>query len=210
MKKRILALVTASMMLLAMLTGCGSSGDTNSTDAGSAAAGSATEQGVEVDKNLLSVEITIPADQIESVDETLANAEEKGYKATANKDGSITYKLTKAQHTNLMEDLKQSFQESIDELVSSGDYPSLKKITFNDDYTKAEVVVDYDAYTNSLDMFSMLAIGMIGPMCQYYNGVEESNVNTEVSLIDESSGEVKDTLNYPEDFPDEETQEDAK
>lgn len=209
MKKRILALVTASMMTLTMLAGCGSSGGTskNSTDTGSAVTGSASEQGVNVEKNLLSVEITIPASQIESIDETLANAEEKGYTATANEDGSITYKLTKAQHKEMMDSMKQSFQESIDELISSGDYPSLKKITFNDDYTKADVVVDYDAYTNSLDMFSILAIGMIGPMYQYYNGVEESKVNTEVSLIEESSGEVKDTLNYPEDFPDEESAE---
>lgn len=208
MKKRLMAVAIAAM-LLATLTACGGS-DGTGTDPAPTAAGSATGQGVEVDKNLLSVEITIPSDQIESVDETLANAEEKGYQTIANEDGSITYKLTKAQHNELMEELKQSFQKSIDELVSSGDYPSLKKITFNDDYTKAEVVVDYDAYTNSLDMFSMLAIGMIGPMYQYYNGVEESNVNTEVSLIDEASGEVKDTLNYPKDFPDEGTQEDTK
>lgn len=203
MKKKVIAIAAASLMLLSMLTACG---EANKPNTGSAA-GSASEQAVNVDKNVLNVEITIPSSQIESIDETLANAKEKGYDVTKNEDGSITYKLTKSQHEELMASLEQSFQKSIDELVSSGDYPSLKKITFNDDYTKADVIVDYNAYTNSMDMFSMMVIGMIGPMYQYYNGVQENSVNTEVSLIDEASGEVKDTLNYPEDFPDEEVSE---
>lgn len=203
MKKKVFAIAAASLMLLSMLTACGESNNPNT----GSAAGSASEQAVNVDKNILNVEITIPSSQIESIDETLANAKEKGYDVTKNEDGSITYKLTKSQHEELMASLEQSFQKSIDELVSSGDYPSLKKITFNDDYTKADVIVDYNAYTNSMDMFSMMVIGMIGPMYQYYNGVQENSVNTEVSLIDEASGEVKDTLNYPEDFPDEEVSE---
>lgn len=203
MKKKVFAIAAASLMLLSMLTACGESNNPNT----GSAAGSASEQAVNVDKNILNVEITIPSSQIESIDETLANAKEKGYDVTKNEDGSITYKLTKSQHKELMASLEQSFQKSIDELVSSGDYPSLKKITFNDDYTKADVIVDYNTYTNSMDMFSMMVIGMIGPMYQYYNGVQENSVNTEVSLIDEASGEVKDTLNYPEDFPDEEVSE---
>lgn len=197
MKKRILAMIFAAFMAMSM-AGCSNNGPKSDTD--NASTQGSASNAVEVEKNLLSVEFTIPANYIDSVDDTLASAEEKGYKATANDDGSITYKLTKAQHAEVMDEISASLDESIDDLVSSGEYASLKEINFNEDYTKADVVVDYDTYTNSMDMFSMMAIGMCGPLYQMYNGVPEDKINTEVSLIDETSGDVMDTMNYPADF----------
>lgn len=208
MKKRVLVTIFAVFITL-LASGCGSNDIRveSSTDApvvqdganGETAQGSGTDA-VEVDKNLLSVEITVPSDFIESVDETLKDAEEKGYKAKANDDGSITYTLTKAQHAEIMVGMAASLEEAINDMISGGEYPSLKDVKFNNDYTKVDITVDYDSYINSFDSFAAAFVGMYGGMYQIFDGVSEDNINVQINLIDEKSGNLMDTMNYPKDF----------
>lgn len=218
MRKRMLAMLIAGCLAVS-LTACGSSNEitADSSTAESAVSGSASPSGSasgsaettetpEVKKNLLSVEITIPADAIEDVDQTLENAKESGYKASANDDGSITYKLSKAQHKQLLAEVDQAITESIDELIEEGDFPSLKSISFNGDYTKAKVVVDYAAFDGSFDVMALYTVAFAGPMYQIYNGVDQNDLYMDISIIDEASNEVKETMVFPDDFADSETE----
>lgn len=209
MKKRIISMLLIGCIAVA-LTACGSTNEVAVNDSAppSASAGSATTatgsadafETPDVKKNLLSVEVTVPPSWLDDADETLAEAEKLNYKAVKNDDGSVTYKLTKAQHKQLLEQIDQALQKSVDEVISDGEYPSLKSIKFNKNYTKADVVVDYTAWNGTFDVMSLYTVAFIGPMYQIYNGVNPDALHLDISIIDEASNEVKETMVYPDDF----------
>ena len=97
-----------------------------------------SEQEIAVDKGLLDVELTLPADLFEgqTEDEIIANAKEKGVKeAKVNEDGTVYYKMSKSEHKKMMKDAKQSIVDSIAEIVNSDEYSSIKEISYNKDFT---------------------------------------------------------------------------
>jgi hypothetical protein len=58
--------------------------------------------------------------------------------AKLNDDGSVTYKMTKGQHKEVMEGIKESIEEALGEMIASEDY-SFTKIEPNSDFTKFKV-----------------------------------------------------------------------
>lgn len=112
------------------LCACGSSGKTEPatapaiTDA-TPPATQATEDSaiedigkVEVEQKLLSVEITVPADFVGETTQADLDANVSAGKflsAKLNDDGSVTYKMTKGQHKEAMEGIKESIVEALDE-----------------------------------------------------------------------------------------------
>lgn len=114
------------------------------------------ESGVDVDKGLFNVEVTLPASFFEGEDmeSVAANAEAEGVgEATVNEDGSVTYKMSKSKHNEMMDEMAKSVEESKTEIVDSGDYPSVRAIENNKHYSKFTVTVDREAFENSLDGF---------------------------------------------------------
>lgn len=137
------ALLIATALLTAALTACSGNGGTSATTGNTASnseqqtatastakddgeeqnAGqaSATEGGIEVDKGLLNVEITIPAESaeyygfnFESQEEADAYAKEQGFKsATLGDDGSVTIVMSKSQHKKTMEGLSKTIDEAL-------------------------------------------------------------------------------------------------
>lgn len=56
---------------------------------------------------------------------------EKGFKSMSrNGDGSITYVITKNAHKTMMEDLRTSTAKTLDDIVTSGSFTSIKKIEY--------------------------------------------------------------------------------
>lgn len=47
---------------------------------------------------------------IESTDESIAKAEEEGLKVTENEDGSLTYKMSKSKHKEMMNEIKKTIR----------------------------------------------------------------------------------------------------
>jgi hypothetical protein len=151
---------------------------------------------VEVDSGIFNVTITIPADLVsedttqEALDET---AKEQGYKsATLNEDGTVTYVMTKAQHKKSMDEMRQSINESLSDLVESGDYPDIVSITANDDFTEFSVVVSTEEVGISESIMS-LALYMYGGIYNIYNGTTADNIHVE--YINKTTGNVIDELN---------------
>jgi hypothetical protein len=93
------------------------------------------DDGISVDKNLFSVDVTIPAsfyeDQKLSQAELDADAAKKGYgKAKLNSDGSVSFRMSKAQHKAALDDMKKSVDDYIQESVNAS--PKIfKKIYVN-------------------------------------------------------------------------------
>ena len=160
---------------------------------------------VEVDKNLLSVEINIPANMVEDIEKTIAEGEEEGFEITENEDGSLTYKMSKSKHKELMAEMRANFEETFDEFTTSEDFPSIQEIQPNKDFTEFTMVVDRDLFEEGMDFFATISLGVAGGMYMVFDGQTPSDdFNILIDLEDADTGEVFDTVKFPDDLNTEE------
>ena len=194
MKKLLFGLAVSSLLLAA----CGNDEEDKESNADK-------EQGIEVDKGLLDVELTLPADLFEgqTPEEIEASAKEQGVKEVrVNEDGSVYYKMSKADHKKMMSELETSIKESMDELVTSGETPSLKEIKYNKDFTKFDVTVDRAAFENSMDGFMIYAFALSGTYYNAFNGKNADDLKITINMIDAETNETFSTTVFPDDMED--------
>lgn len=153
-----------------------------------------------VDNNLLTVNITFPASfftDAKTKPSTELTAEQKsdGYTAVkVNSDGSVTYTIKKSEYKKLVAETKESTIQTLNEIVTSGNYPSVKKIGYNNSLSKISVYVDKTAYNQNMDSFAMLNIQIA---VAFYQVISQDKNPLEISVIDISTNETFDT--YPKD-----------
>ncbi|MDK2968820.1 MAG: hypothetical protein PWP53_4432 [Lacrimispora sp.] len=150
---------------------------------------------VDVEKGLFNVELTIPANFVgeQTQEELNKMCEEKGYNSiTLNDDGSATYVLTKQQHKEMMEELKNTINSSMSEMVDSEDYPNYTNVTANEDFTEFEITTKSSELAMA-ETFSVLAFYMYGGMYNVFNGTDIDNIT--VKFINADTGEVISTTN---------------
>ncbi len=212
MKRRILAIMMALVLCLNVFSACGSTKgeeaqsdsktEVETTEETTTNEVDEEESGddkledieaigdVEVDKGIFNVTLTIPQDFVgemtqEKLDETV---KEKGYKsATLNEDGSVTYVMTKAQHKEMMDGIKESIDQSLSEMVGSEDYPNITDITANDDYTSFTITTK-NTEPDMAESFAAMAFYMYGGMYGIFAGQEVENVHIE--YVNADTGEV--------------------
>ena len=215
------SLLIATALLTAALTACSGNGGTSATTSNSAsnaeqqtATASATtsedktqganqastgDSGIDVDKGLLNVEITIPAEKaeyygfnFESQEEADAYAKEQGFKsATLGDDGSVTIVMSKSQHKKTMEGLSKTIDEALQEMIGSEDYPNITAVEHNDNYTSFTVTTKSEELGFN-ESFSVLAFYIYGGMYNSFNGTPADNIH--VDFINEASSEVIDSF----------------
>lgn len=199
MKKSLLSLSLATLLLVA----CGN-------DEPKVEGAEAEEQGIEVDKGLMNVELTLPAAFFEgsTPEEIEASAKEEGIKEVKiNEDGSVYYKMSKSTHKEMLASAEEGVVETIDELINSKDFTSFKEISYNKNFTEFDVKVDRQAYENSFDGFGILGLAF-GSM--FYNAIEGANTSEmkiTMVMIDAATDEQFDTVVWPDDLEDSETEE---
>lgn len=151
--------------------------------------------GVEVEKGLFNVELTIPAQFVgEQTQEELNElSKEKGYKSiTLNDDGSAKYILTKQQHKDMMAELNTNINTSLSEMIGSEDYPNYTDITANENYTEF-VITTKSTELSMTENFSALGLYMYGGMYNIFNGTPVDNVS--VKFINTDTGAEITTMN---------------
>jgi uncharacterized protein YceK len=156
---------------------------------------------VEVDRGLLSVEVTLPPVYFEgqSSEEILAEARGDGIlDVTVNADGSVTYRMSRSKHRELMQEIRTSLSESLDDLPE--DFTSVQEVTVNQDVTEFRIVADQAAYEGSFDSFVIFAIAMQAGMYHLFDGATSDSYRVTIELIDAASGAVFDTVVLPDDF----------
>ncbi|WP_026562729.1 hypothetical protein [Bacillus sp. J37] len=202
------------MLLSLLLVACGNN-DQEKNNAGIAEESAkqqeeqTEDESVDVKKGLLNVEVTLPASMFEGedIDTVIADAKKEGVKeVTKNEDGSLTYKMSKAKHKEMMEELKTGILETIEETKNSEDYVSIKDITYNDSFSEFTLVVEKSAYEDSMDGFAAFGLGISGMYYQLYNGVNPDEYKVTIFLKDEASQEVFDEIVYPDDLEEEGTE----
>ncbi|MSA03057.1 hypothetical protein GKG47_14795 [Lactonifactor sp. BIOML-A3] len=206
MKKKIVALMLA-VSLTVSFTACGtpknnakesSKPEEASDTAESKEADGEKESGgdsgtLSAEKNMLSVEVTIPASLLEGSDpaELTEEAEENGVKeVTQNADGSVTMKMTKEAHKELLTSMKVSIDESINELLADKENcPSFDSITYSDDVATFDIKVDADSFGGFEGIYA-ITFYLMGNIYQALNAVPEEEINTTVNFINKDTGEV--------------------
>lgn len=193
--RRKMQICAAACALALCLTAC-SGGASSSAAAGSdaAASTSASEDGLNVEKNLFSVTLTYPASMVdEGTTQDSLNDEIKGIdgikSATLNEDGSVTYIMTKAYHKQIVDDMAQTIDESMAEMVGSEDYPNFTNVEANEDYTVFTVTTKSKAL--SLDeSLSLLQFYTEGAFYSVVSGNDADSIH--VDFINADTGEVID------------------
>lgn len=102
---------------------------------------------VKTENGLFIATLTLPkeivGDEItqEKID---ANAGESYISGRLNEDGSVTYKMTKKQHKEMLDVIVESFEKSFNEMLQNEDL-SFTSIKHNDDFTQFDVTVSGDS-----------------------------------------------------------------
>lgn len=208
MKKRILAVFLAVTVVFA-LTACGSQDSQDKKENANTESSRQEEpkeddskpeeleqesdgKAIEAEKNLLSVEITLPASLAGDSEATLnEQAQAAGVtEIIKNEDGSVTMKMTKDAHETLLSDFKTSIDEGINEILSDKEtYPSFDSITYNDDVTQFDVNVDAASY-GGMQSLVVLVFYVEGNMYQAFNAVAQDQIKTVVNFKNKDTGEV--------------------
>ncbi|WP_404328544.1 hypothetical protein [Mesobacillus maritimus] len=200
------------LFIIALLTACSSADEekANQDQAGTENGEENSEQ-IEVDKGLLNVEITLPAtffEDEEDLESTKADAEKEGIKVTKNDDGSLTYKMSKAKHKEMMQEMQTEMVASIDEMKNSEDFTSIQDITHNDSFSEFTMIVDKEAYENSFDSFAVFGLGFSGMYYQLFSGVNPDDYKVDIIVEDADTQEVITEVTYPDDL--EESEEEGQ
>ena len=205
MKRFFAAVLTLAMML--SLCACGATAGQNeqpSEGAAAAAPDPSEEAAMTVDEGLFEVEITLPASffEEESEEEIRAKAEENGFRACiVQEDGSVTYKMTKAKHREMLEEMRADLDESISEMIHGEDaVKSFRKIEHAEDFSSFDIYVDRAEYT-SLDGLYVLAFYLSGAYDQAFDGKDINRIDVVVNFIDEATNETFASSSY-RDFAD--------
>ena len=188
---------------LFILSACGN--DEKSNEKEDVSKNDGENQSVEVDKGLLNVEITLPASFIDEEEENheqmIADAKADGVKdVIVNDDGSLTYKMSKAKHKEMLAEMKTGLLETIDEIKDSEDYVSIIDVKHNKSFTEFTLVVNQEMFENSFDAFATMGIGMSAMFYQLFTGASVDDFKVTIDIQDEESGEVINTVVYPDAF----------
>lgn len=133
---------------------------------------------VEVENGILTVSITMPKDFVteEMTQKKLdADAGENYMSAKLNQDGSVTYKMTKAQHKAMLASMTEGMEKTLQEMVSDNETYSIAEIKHNDTYSVFDVTMDSETLGLG-DSFTVLAFYMYGGIYGIFSGNKADSV----------------------------------
>jgi len=193
--KRLAIILIISCLLL--LPGCGDPGPSGGKDTDPQASG----ETIDVEKGLFDVTVTLPASMVELEDaETLTKeAREKGIKEVViNSDGSVTYKMSRSVHRQVMQELREDFNRAVEDLKCGGDFISISDVRCNRDLTAITMVVEREVFENSLDHFAIFGLGFLAMYYQLFDGVKAENIKVTINIEDAATGELIQAIVYPD------------
>ena len=179
--KKIITILLVLIMFISF-TGCSSKSD-DSGDANVSASPKASEDSlqndldelskigeVEVKDGILTVSITLPSSFLGDVtQEDLDNEAGTSYvSAKLNDDGSVTMKLTKAQYEEMMREIIEEVDSSINELKDDENC-NITDIKHNDDYSVFDVTLS-TSEVGLYDAFSVIGFYMYGGIYAAFAG----------------------------------------
>lgn len=152
-----------------------------------------------VDKSLLTVDVTIPAsffsEENPASEELSDEQKEEGFKsAKINADGSLTYAIKKSSWKKLLEEFKADVEKTLNELSTSGEYAAIKKVTYNDDFSKIILDVNREEFENGTGSFAALSAYF---SIAYYQLFNKQEPHCSIAYRDVNTNETFNVVNYP-------------
>ncbi|WP_128660053.1 hypothetical protein [Paenibacillus sp. 598K] len=207
MKKALGVLLAATIFI----AGCGAGNDkannahTNDNDGAAVTsqngdAGGAVD-GLQIEEKDGDIVLRLPAGMFEGqdLDQVIEQAKAEGVKdAVKNDDGSLTYTMSKKHHKEMLTEMGQGIADYTKELVAEGTFASVKAVDFAKDFSEFTLTVDQEAYQGSMDAFAAMGLGIQGMMYKMMQGLPEAEQKVTVHLKDENSGDVFDSIVYPD------------
>lgn len=192
-------------MALALLSGCAGESDTEDVPVVESVSQveEAEEAGlgdVTVDQNLFSVEVTLPRDFFEegTEEEVAEYVDEAGFSsAVINPDGSVTVKMSRGVHGQILQDMREGLNEYIAEAIAENPR-DFTQITFDDDLSRFSVEVNRSVWPSSFESgFVGWGLAISGMYYQAFAGVPQSEREVVIEFVDASNGEVFDSQVWP-------------
>lgn len=167
-----------AVIMACSLVACGTKSDETPAPA------EETTQAVEVDEGLLNVTITLPESFFTLMDTTaedyvtqITEAEDNKFKEVKiNDNGSVDITMSKKDYKELMLNLGESIDESLQKIVDDQEtFPNIIAAEANKDYTEFTVTLE-SGELGLTDSFSVISFYMLGGMYQAFDGKTESRV----------------------------------
>ncbi|WP_210468173.1 hypothetical protein [Sporosarcina sp. 6E9] len=187
--------ILVSALMLLFLVACSSDS--------SESAKADTGEKVAVDKGIVNVEVTLPASffEGEDIEEAIENAKDEGVsEVTKNSDGSLTYKMSKSKHKEMMAEIADNLISYADELKTDEDFQSIQDIKYNKSFSKFTLIVDKEAFENGFDGLAAFGLAMSGMYYQVFDGAAPDKVKVEIDYKDHMTDEVFERVVYPDAF----------
>lgn len=151
------------------------------------------EEEIKLDED--GIVITIPGAFLayQEVIDFLESVNAKGYieSIEENLDGSITYTITKEKYSYILSFLKVNIINLFEELKTSNQYPSIKDVTYNDDFTDITFYVIRKDYENSKDE---VASFIAAAKSMVYSFLSHNNIEVPSIKMEIRDHETKETL----------------
>lgn len=165
-------------------------------------ASKASNNEISIDKNLLSVDVTIPASFYEGTNITQeqlnADAAKKGYgKAKINTDGSVSFRMSKVEHKKALIEMKKSLDDYIQEAIDAS--PGVfREITYDKNMSEFKFLVDRVKFEEDISVgFIGFGVSYLAYFYQMFNGGPAPYKNV-MRFIDIATGKVFETQNFPQ------------
>ncbi len=199
MKRKIIA--GFMLLLLAFSFGCSKNEEVKEPQEGSSIGSDGEEEesaGPNVDKNLLSVEVTLPPDMagdLSGFDREAYLKENPDFSdAKVMEDGSLWIKMSRGKHKEMMEEMSESIKESFNDLIEGEDTPYIKDIRTNNGYKEVEVYVDRAGYENAFDYSGFTILLSVG----FYQTFQGEEVELHLKYVDADTEEIIEESFLPE------------
>ena len=197
----------AIVLCVLLISGCAGQAASKPAPGSSVPASSAAESNAAsaesdfaVDKGLLDVTITIPADfgiASSSDFDPEAYAKENGFKsAVMNADGSVTITMSKNKHKEMLLESRNGIEKAFKEMIESENTPYIKSIKSDKDFKTITISVNKAGYEEVWDL-SPLSVSMTAMFYQLLNGNEIKSI---VLTKDAATGETLNTFVFPDDM----------
>ncbi len=194
--------ILSAILILITLTGCKSI-ERNITPTDTVA-GKTISPSVTSGENGKNIVITIPAVfyQDQNVQEAINEAKNQGKveEGVVNSDGSVTYTMTREQYDRLLNDIKIEIDKSLNSLKDGETYPSIKDVSHSDDYSEFTFTVIRKDYENSLDAIASYTAAAGSMLYNIVKNNQLKNPTITINIKDNNTGEIFDTIKYPDDF----------
>jgi hypothetical protein len=110
-------------------------------------------------------------------------------------DGYVSYMMPKKAHAVMMAMLKYDFSDYINSIVENNEYPYIREISFNSDFSLFDIVIEDSKYVQTEHFEDLQSyLSSLGKIYGLWNGV--SNTILEISIFDQSSGELIEENEY--------------